>query len=178
MPNRLPPSFLGARAGTKTEILRPCLRANSDDAAAAEAIPGDPEAAAAAVLRGTELTAVTKQWIRNVYGAWLRIESPITRGFPDLIGTNGARVAFVECKYLHSTPRGKTALGCKKNQLAFLSTWPNAWLFVRIKDEYALINGTFLRPDLMDYEILLQNATMRSPARSVDWELIGWEIWS
>lgn len=171
----LPKGGIGAGVGVKS--IHPDLQANRAEAATALTIPGDPEAVAASSSRD-ELEVVTKEWIRNVYGAWLRIESPITRGFPDVIGTNGDSVAFVECKHLLHRPRGKTALGCRRNQLSFLATWPNSWLFVLIQSQYILINGKSLKPALMDYNELLDEAHLHFYRDRVDWELIGREIWA
>lgn len=84
-----------------------------------------------------ELGAVVRPWINNVHGVWLRVESPITHGFPDIIGTNKENVAFVECKVAKSINQVKI----RKRQVEFLSEWPNTWIFALINESFYLSHG-------------------------------------
>lgn len=64
--------------------------------------------------------------MENIPGTWWRIESPITRGFPDLVGTFMGKTAFVECKAAETV----SGVSLSRDQRRVLCMLPNSWLFL------------------------------------------------
>lgn len=88
--------------------------------------------------RRMETSAVVRPFVANVRGNWWRIESPVTRGFPDIVGAYRGAAAFVECKHA----RLASSVGVSRDQQRMLAILPRSWVFALISGRYVLIRGS------------------------------------
>lgn len=121
-----------------------------------------------------EVTAVVRPFIKNVAGLWWRIESPITPGFPDLVGAYSGRTAFVECKIASKL----TNIRISHEQREMLGILPQAWLFVLVIDSgcYHLISGCTI-PEIPRGQWNVRESVPFHGATWEEWDNISRILW-